>query len=146
MNGYADQDVAADDVSGAEYEGMLDEGYTPPEREPNTARWDNEHETLDDRLAEEVPDDVPGSAYGNPDAQPAADDLYDAARVGRLEAPDEGVREDTDGELVAQDAGYAGGASSAEEAAMHVDDGLDQQGFDAGLDDGVDGLGDRSGA
>lgn len=39
--------------------------------------------------------------------------------VGRLVEPDEGVHEDTEGTSIARDAGAAGGAPSAEEAAMH---------------------------
>jgi hypothetical protein len=39
--------------------------------------------------------------------------------VGRLVEPDEGVREDSEADAVAYDAGAAGGGPSAEEAAMH---------------------------
>lgn len=39
--------------------------------------------------------------------------------VGRLVEPDEGVRADTEGSSIARDAGAAGGAPSAEEAAIH---------------------------
>jgi Family of unknown function (DUF5709) len=50
--------------------------------------------------------------------------LYDTGpgdgSVGRLVEPDEGVREDTEGSSIATDAGSAGGAPTAEEAAMHV--------------------------
>ena len=56
MDGYADQAQAADDVTGEAYENMLDQGFTTPEREPNVERWENEHETLDERLAQEEPD------------------------------------------------------------------------------------------
>ncbi|BCB77554.1 DUF5709 domain-containing protein [Phytohabitans flavus] len=39
--------------------------------------------------------------------------------VGRLVEPDQGVREDTDATSIALDAGAAGGAPTAEEAAIH---------------------------
>jgi hypothetical protein len=42
------------------------------------------------------------------------------ARAGRLVAPDLGVGEDTEAELVAEDVGISGGAASAEEAAVHI--------------------------
>ncbi|GAA4443280.1 DUF5709 domain-containing protein [Phytohabitans houttuyneae] len=49
--------------------------------------------------------------------------LYDTGpaggEVGRLVEPDEGVRADTEASSIARDAGAAGGAPSAEEAAMH---------------------------
>ena len=41
-------------------------------------------------------------------------------RAGRLVAPDWGFGEDTEAELVAEDAGISGGAASAEEAAVHI--------------------------
>jgi len=43
-------------------------------------------------------------------------------RAGRLVAPDEGVREDTEKDLDAQDVGIDGAGASAEEAAVHVID------------------------
>ena len=41
-------------------------------------------------------------------------------RAGRLVAPDQGIGEDEDKELIAEDVGIDGAASSAEEAAVHV--------------------------
>nr|WP_278260152.1 DUF5709 domain-containing protein [Nocardioides convexus] len=41
-------------------------------------------------------------------------------RAGRLVAPDEGLGEDTEKSLVAEDVGIDGAGASAEEAAMHV--------------------------
>ena len=43
-------------------------------------------------------------------------------RAGRLVAEDEGVHTDTEKDLVADDVGVDGAASSAEEAAVHVVD------------------------
>jgi hypothetical protein len=99
----------------------LETGYSPPER-PLGMR---EELTLDERLAEEVPDtnaddlgddigDLPGGT-GEP-----LDDEVGGLRSGRLVAPDEGAHPDRETDLVAEDVGIDGGAASAEEAAMHV--------------------------
>ena len=45
-----------------------------------------------------------------------------ATKASRLVAPDEGFGEDRESDEVARDAGIAGGAASAEEAAVHVID------------------------
>ncbi|MFJ9559330.1 DUF5709 domain-containing protein [Streptomyces fuscichromogenes] len=111
-------------------EEALDEGYSPPERP-----WAVEHtgvtaaegrrgETLDERLAEEVPDlAVPeGDDLGDlwdTDGELLDDEVGDG-RAGRLLAPDEGAHEVTDSDLFASDRGLDGAGASAEEAAMHV--------------------------
>ncbi|MGV9243508.1 DUF5709 domain-containing protein [Streptomyces sp. NPDC003710] len=108
----------------------LDEGYSPPEKplavnEPGTtAAEQREGETLDQRLAREVPEatgpegdgigDVPGGE-GEP-----VDEEVGGPDAGRLVAPDEGAHPDTEAALVADDAGIDGGARGAEEAAVHV--------------------------
>ena len=108
---------------GAELDEPLDTSYSPPDNSPvatrfgNTAAEQAEGESLDQRLAQEIPDITP-------------DDITEEAapRAGRLVAPDEGVHELTEAP-VAFDAGKAGSAASAEEAAMHVvdEDELNQQ-------------------
>ncbi|MEU1166416.1 DUF5709 domain-containing protein [Streptomyces sp. NPDC005921] len=111
-------------------EEALDEGYSPPERP-----WAVEHtgvtaaeaqrgETLDERLAKEVPDlAVPeGDDLGDTwdtDGELLDDEVGDD-RAGRLLAPDEGAHEVTDSDLFASDRGLDGAGASAEEAAMHV--------------------------
>ena len=109
---------------GAELDEPLDTSYSPPDFSPvatrfgNTAAEQAEGESLDQRLAQEVPDITP-------------DDVTDGAapRAGRLIAPDEGAHEDREAAPVAFDAGKAGSAASAEEAAMHIvgEDELNQQ-------------------
>jgi hypothetical protein len=111
-------------------EEALDEGYSPPERP-----WAVEHtgvtaaegqrgETLDERLAEEVPDiavldgDDIGDAWDT-DGELLDDEVGDG-RAGRLVAPDEGAHENTETDLFASDRGLDGAGASAEEAAMHV--------------------------
>ena len=121
---------AADTLDYRAGEEALDEGYSPPERP-----WAVEHtgvtaaegqrgETLDERLAEEVPDlAVPeGDDLGDTwdtDGELLDDEVGDG-RAGRLLAPDEGAHEVTDSDLFASDRGLDGAGASAEEAAMHV--------------------------
>ncbi|SES45659.1 DUF5709 domain-containing protein [Streptomyces sp. NBC_01485] len=110
----------------------LDRGWSPPDRP-----WAVEHtgvtaaerrqgESLDQRLAEELPDlDVPdGDGLGDCDGTDGEllDNEVGAARSGRLVAPDEGVHEDEESALIATDVGIDGAAASAEEAAMHIVD------------------------
>ena len=89
-----------------------------------TAAEQNEGESLDERLSQEVPDTaVPaGDGIGDlPDGEgEPLDPESGTERAGRLVAPDEGVRPDTTKELVASDEGIDAGAAGAEEAAMHV--------------------------
>jgi hypothetical protein len=125
----------------------LDEGYSPPDRPMGvdkfgtTAAEAEQGETLDMRLAEEVPDpnlqvDDPLAPRPDPTRQRLdeeseldrdlglEDDDGEVGddRAGRLLAPDEGAHEDTEKDLVARDGGISGAAAGAEEAAMHVID------------------------
>ena len=93
--------------------------YDPPDREPYnlkhapTPREEREGESLDEKLAEEVPD-ISVDDVGFEEQQP---------RAGRLVDTDYGDLRDTEKDEVAFDVGPAGYASSAEEAAVHVIDG-----------------------
>ncbi|KOV59922.1 hypothetical protein ADL01_34310 [Streptomyces sp. NRRL WC-3618] len=110
----------------------LDRGWSPPdrpwavERPGVTAAERRQGETLDQRLAEELPDvtasdgDGIGDCAGT-DGEPL-DNEVGAARSGRLVAPDEGAHEDEESGLIATDVGIDGAAASAEEAAMHIVD------------------------
>jgi hypothetical protein len=118
-----------------DYDGVddpLDRGWSPPERP-----WAVEHlgvtaaerlrgETLDQRLAEELPDAAAYDGDGIGDCEGTDGELLDnevgAARSGRLVAPDEGAHEDEEAALVALDVGIDGAAASAEEAAVHIVD------------------------
>jgi hypothetical protein len=128
------QDAAPLDLQDAvderTYDDTLDEGYSPPEKPlgvtkyGTTAAEQHDGETLDQRLAQEVPDvsepagdgvgDLPGGE-GEPVDSEAGD-----ARAGRLVAPDEGAHPDTTKEEIAEDKGIDGGAAAAEEAAVHI--------------------------
>ncbi|MFL6090015.1 MAG: DUF5709 domain-containing protein [Aeromicrobium sp.] len=105
----SDQLQPGDTLDDSVVDDVLDEGISPPERllgstaKGTTAAEAREGETLDERIAQEEPEDAPS----------------DPNRSGRLVAPDEGLGEDTEKDMVARDAGISGGAASAEEAAMH---------------------------
>ncbi|MFI1438331.1 DUF5709 domain-containing protein [Streptomyces fructofermentans] len=110
----------------------LDRGWSPPdrpwavERKGVTAAEQLRGETLDERLAEELPDTAvtEGDGIGDSpdsDGEPL-DNEVGSARSGRLVAPDEGAHNDDESELFATDVGIDGAAASAEEAAMHIVD------------------------
>ncbi|MGW1751820.1 DUF5709 domain-containing protein [Streptomyces sp. NPDC002092] len=110
----------------------LDRGWSPPDRpwaveRPDVTAAERQHgETLDQRLAEELPDLVMPDTDGIGDCEGTDGELLDnevgAVRSGRLVAPDEGAHEDDESALVARDVGIDGAAASAEEAAMHIVD------------------------
>ena len=88
-------------------EDVLDEGFPPPEREPDHLRHPEGGESLEDRLDEEQPE-VWARAEEEADADIVDGDVggeVGASRSGRLLAPDEGSHEDVDAELVAEDRG-----------------------------------------
>ncbi len=101
---------------------VLDEGYSPPERETDHLRHPEGGESLDDRLAHEEPE------VWAEDGEHSTDDIVDGDvggevggdRTGRLMAPDEGSHPDVTSEMVAEDEGIDGAGATAEEAAMHT--------------------------
>ena len=94
----------------------LDEGYSPPERYSALIRK-GEHETLDERLEEEIPEpDL--DAVQEPDV--VDDGEVGEQRAGRLVDPNEGIGPDVESDLFGTDVGIDGGAASAEEAAVHI--------------------------
>lgn len=128
---------------------VLDAGYSPPEKPLGIDRFgttleeERQGETLDQRLAQEEPEQPveaqdPGGARGvrapgEPDvvddgtadaAQDGEllDDQVGDRRAGRIVESDEGARTDAEKDAVARDVGVDGGAASAEEAAVHVVD------------------------
>ncbi len=102
----------------------LDEGYSPPEKwSPaqgygNTPLEEQQGETLDQRLAQEVPEPDPYVA-AETETETVGGEVGDR-RTGRLVAEDEGIAEDTEADLVAEDVGIDGAGASAEEAAIHT--------------------------
>jgi hypothetical protein len=96
---------------------VLDEGYSPPERYSQLIR-EGEHETLDERLEEEIPEPDP---YAVEDRGEILDDgEVGDERAGRLVDPNEGIGPDLESDLVGTDVGIDGAAASAEEAAVHI--------------------------
>lgn len=107
----------------------LDEGYSPPEKWSAAQRYGNTPleeatgETLDQRVAQEVPEPDPYDAAdpGEPEDEDEAElrPLAGAERAGRLVEPDEGTHRDTDQAPLAEDVGIDGAGAGAEEAAVH---------------------------
>lgn len=114
----ADQVDPSESLTGDNTDDPLDAGYSPPDREPRASRYgttaeeQRDGESVEQRLAEEEPD-VGSSEWT--DSEPDK-------RAGRLVAPDEGAHPDQESDEIAFDAGRAGYASSAEEAAVHIQD------------------------
>ncbi|GAA2780904.1 DUF5709 domain-containing protein [Kitasatospora paracochleata] len=113
-----------------DYDDVLDEGWSPPERPLGvertgvTAAEQRAGEPLGERLAREEPEVAPAEGDGIGDlpggeGEPLDPEVGDR-RAGRLVAPDEGAHADTEKDLVASDVGIDAGAAGAEEAAVHV--------------------------
>src|SRR5580698_9638756 len=116
---------ASDTLDGDPGDDPLDAGILPPDRWSagegfgTTLAEERAGESLDQLLAEEVPDPDPYAEAAETEDDPlTGDDLE--PRAGRLVAEDEGSHPDTEADLVARDVGIDGGAASAEEAALHV--------------------------
>ena len=101
----------------------LDEGYSPPEKWSvaqgygNTPLEEELGESLDQRLAQEIPEPDPYEA-----AATFTEDVggeVGAERAGRLVAEGDPVL-DRENDVEATDVGIDGAAASAEEAAVHV--------------------------
>jgi Family of unknown function (DUF5709) len=114
----------------------LEEGWSPPEKWSaamgygNTPLEEQLGETLDQRVAQEVPEPDPYAEAESDESDEVEDDTVPEvgdARAGRLVEPDEGWREDREGELEADDVGIDGAGASAEEAAVHV---VDEDAYD----------------
>jgi hypothetical protein len=126
---------ASDTLDGDPGDDPLDQGIAPPDRWSagegfgTTGAEEQEGESLDQLLAEEEPDPEADSDEDEDESEGEdlrADDLWDDdepdPRSGRLVADDEGAHADDEEDLVAHDVGIDGGAASAEEAAVHVQD------------------------
>ena len=123
------EDVLEDDSD----DDVLARGYSPQDRPWAVDDWgttdleEEEGESLDGRLAREVPDAADGDDgdgigdLSGGDGELRDDEVGDA-RSGRLSATDAGSESAPDAEpdLEAFDEGVDGGAASAEEAAVHV--------------------------
>ncbi|GEL94463.1 DUF5709 domain-containing protein [Cellulomonas composti] len=97
---------------------LLDEGYSPPERERHThygeTPWEERHrETIDQRIVQEEPEVW--------EQRPRITGDREERRAGRL-VEDDGALAAGGNDTFARDAGVSGGAASAEEAAVHLID------------------------
>jgi hypothetical protein len=111
-----DQIQPADSLDDRGVDDVLDEGYSPPERYSSLIR-DGEHETLDERLDDEIPEPDP---YAPQDEEIVDDGEVGRERAGRLVDLNEGIGPDVEKDLLATDVGIDGAAASAEEAAVHI--------------------------
>jgi hypothetical protein len=114
--GDTDQLPAEDTLTERGVADLLDEGYSPPDRPRSNhwgeTAWEEAHgESLDQRLAEEEPEVW--------EQDPPVDPSREPGRAGRLVADEDAVRAGGNDEF-ALDSGVAGGAASAEEAAVHL--------------------------
>jgi Family of unknown function (DUF5709) len=118
-----DQPGNIEDLGDPDVADELDRGYSPPEHYSagqgyGNTPWEEEHgESLDQRIAQEIPDADP---YAEAYDEVLNDGEVGGRRAGRLVAPDGGIGEDTEKDLVGEDVGIDGAAASAEEAAMHI--------------------------
>lgn len=113
--GDTDQLPLEDTLMDRGVDDLLDEGYSPPDRARTNrfgeTAWEEAHgETLDQRLREEEPEiwEAPERGARQPD------------RAGRLVQDDDALDGHRRNDSFAHDVGVAGGAASAEEAAMHI--------------------------
>ncbi|MDX6277431.1 MAG: hypothetical protein QOJ72_1559 [Nocardioidaceae bacterium] len=112
-----DQDAVFDDP-----DETLDAGYSPPESYRGegfgtTADEALQGESLEERERQEVPEPDP---YAEVDDDVLDDGEVGTERAGRLVDPDGGIGPDEEKDLVGDDVGIDGAASSAEEAAVHI--------------------------
>ncbi|MFJ8615763.1 DUF5709 domain-containing protein [Streptomyces clavifer] len=112
----------------------LDSGYSPPEKPLGVSKYgttgeeQREGESLDRRLAQEVPEEdsvlADPADTGPEDNGPEEVDAGDE-RAGRVAVADEEPGSARNNRVLGRDVGIDGGAASAEEAAVHIqeDDG-----------------------
>jgi hypothetical protein len=109
---------------------VLDEGYVSAENWSvaqgfgNTAAEMRQGETLEMRVFQELPDsEEPGEPWR---PEPGERQQVGGKRAGRLVDANGGLAgEDTEAQSIGLDVGIDGGAATAEEAAMHIIDELD---------------------
>lgn len=124
--GDADQLPKEDTLVERGVDDLLDEGYTVPERDRSNhwgeTAWEEAHgEPLERRLDAEEPEVWERDPVPSPERE--------ESRAGRLVGDYDAVEAGVNDEF-AIDAGVAGGAASAEEAAVHVVDDVDLPGDD----------------
>jgi hypothetical protein len=126
--GVSEQLTVSDTLSEDRLDDFLDEGYSPPDREPSVqVPTESEEErglSLSELLSAETPDvweDSEGNLYDE------SGDEVGGVRAGRLVGDGSDAYGDTRNDVRADDVGIDGAAASAEEAAMHVIDEYEQR-------------------
>lgn len=111
-------DRGVDDVLDEGY--IAPDGWSPAQGFGNTAAEMARGETIEMRVKQEIPEREPSDEDWNPMHEPRQ---VGSIRAGRLVDARGGFPgADTDAEVFGFDVGRAGGAASAEEAAMHIID------------------------
>ncbi|WP_031090566.1 DUF5709 domain-containing protein [Streptomyces sp. NRRL WC-3549] len=109
---------------------VLDTGYSPPEKPLGVSKYgttgeeQREGESLDRRLAQEVPEEDPRQApraEEEPENNGPVEEEAGDERAGRVAAPEE-PGDERNNRVLGRDVGIDGGAASAEEAAVHIQD------------------------
>ncbi|GAA2002407.1 hypothetical protein JL107_01970 [Nakamurella flavida] len=119
-DGVAEQLTAGDTLDPRALGDSLDEGYSPPDREPSvhvpTEAEEEEGASLDELLAAETPEvwDREDTSLFDEEG-----DEVGTERAGRLIDTDGGLG-DLEKDLLAEDVGIDGAGASAEEAAVHI--------------------------
>jgi len=127
-DGVAEQLSVEDSLLDTRIDDVLDEGYSPPDREPSvhvpTESEEERGESLDELLSAETPDiwDQDENNLFDESGEEVGD-----VRAGRLVGVGSDGYSDTEKDLLAGDVGIDGAGASAEEAAMHVIDEYDQR-------------------
>lgn len=124
-----------DENSSADDRGLVDpleEGYSPPEKWSvaegygNTPAEEEAGETLDMRLAQEVPEPDPYEEAARETEDVGGE--VGSERSGRLVDEDQGLGPDEEKDMVGEDVGIDGAGASAEEAAVFtIDEPLDNE-------------------
>jgi len=127
-DGVAEQLSVEDALLDTRIDDVLDEGYSPPDREPSvhvpTEAEEERGESLDELLSAETPDVW---AQESENIFDESGEEVGGARAGRLVGIGTDGYSDSEKDLLAGDVGIDGAGASAEEAAMHVIDEYDQR-------------------
>lgn len=126
--GVSEQLTVSDTLADDRLDDFLDEGYSPPDREPSVqVPTESEEErglSLSELLSAETPEvweEDEGNLYDE------SGDEVGGRRAGRLVGDGSGAYADTRNDVLADDVGVDGAAASAEEAAVHIIDEYDQR-------------------
>jgi len=127
-DGVAEQLSVEDSLLDTRIDDVLDEGYSPPDREPSvhvpTEAEEERGESLDELLSAETPEVW---AQDEENLFDESGEEVGGVRAGRLVGVGSDGFADTEKDLLGDDVGIDGAGASAEEAAMHVIDEYDQR-------------------